>query len=425
MHLFRLKLTIVMFTLSIICTFGLSTNTIAAGIDISGYAQANVAYTKTIDPRPSSSYSTFNIQEMDLILQNDLSNEITAFVDLQFLNTYSSTMGWGDFNLDQFWVRYSPFDALNIKFGHIVPTFNAFNEIKTKFPIQPYIFRPLVYESSFHYIIKPEEYLPSHAALQINGSLKKGKLKFDYAVFGGNSDFIVSNKIAGAGQFSIAGLDSTNFKLYGGRIGARFGGVKLGVSYTYDKTPNTSINNNIDLVNAKLKAKNATLPLSYQIPLLNKAGEGDRNRIGVDLSVEVSGLTFESEYIHAINTLSETDKATLKNLITYSSVPSGVAGVAPIPMFSENLDRQFFYGNLTYDFLERFFITAGFSYLKNHFEHALLQYGLTGILGGAGFRLSDNVTIKAQYTNLRNNISKDPMVKVHMSIAGAGVSVYF
>jgi len=191
-------------------------NTVASGIDVSGYAQANVAYTKGIDPKPSSSYSTFNVQEMDLILQNDLSDELTAFVDLQFLNTYSSTMGWGDFNLDQLWVRYSPFDALNIKFGHLVPTFNAFNEIKTKFPIQPYIFRPLVYESSFQYIIKPEEYLPSHAALQINGTFKNGPFKFDYAVFGGNSDFIVSNKVAGAGQFSIAGLDTTNFKLYGG-----------------------------------------------------------------------------------------------------------------------------------------------------------------------------------------------------------------
>jgi hypothetical protein len=425
MYFFRLKQKIITYTLSVFCISGLSTNATAAGIEISGYAQANVAYSKAIDPKPSSSSSTFNIQEMDLILQNDLSNEITAFVDLQFLNTYSSTMGWGDFNLDQLWVRYTPIEALNIKFGHIVPTFNAFNEMKTKFPIQPYIFRPVVYESSFQYIIKPEEYLPSHAALQINGSLKKGTFKFDYAVFGGNSDFIVSNKVAGAGQFSIAGLDSTNFKLYGGRIGARFSGVKLGVSYTYDKTPNTAINNSIVLVNANLKAKNATLPLSYQIPLLNKVGEGDRNRIGVDFSVEVSGLTFESEYIHAINTLSDADKATLKNLITYSSVPSGVAGVASIPMFSDKLDRQFFYGNLTYDFLERFFVTAGFSYIKNHFERAILEYGLTGIIGGAGFRLSDNVTIKAQYANLRNNISKDPMIKVHMSIVGAGVSVYF
>ncbi len=101
MYSSRLKQNIVIFVLSLFYICGLSTNTIAAGLDISGYAQANVAYVKSIDPKPSSSYSTFNIQEMDLILQNDLSDEITAFVDLQFLNTYSSTMGWGDFNLDQ------------------------------------------------------------------------------------------------------------------------------------------------------------------------------------------------------------------------------------------------------------------------------------------------------------------------------------
>ncbi len=208
-------------------------------------------------------------------------------------------------------MRYSPFDALNIKFGHIVPTFNAFNEIKTKFPLQPYIYRPLVYETSFQYIIKPEEYLPSHAALQINGTFKNGPIKFDYAVFGGNSDFIVSNKIPGAGQFSIAGLDSTHFKLYGGRIGARFNGVKLGVSYTYDKTPNTTINSNIDLVNTKLKAVNTVS--SFQIPLVNKVGEGDRNRIGIDFSAEAFGFTFESEYI----TLESQKSANGKKLVLF------------------------------------------------------------------------------------------------------------
>lgn len=108
MHLLHFKQNIMIFTLSIFCICGLSTNTIAAGLDISGYAQASVIYNKGVDPKPSNSYSSFTIQEMDLILQNDLTALLTAFVDLQFLNTYSSTSGWGDLNLDQMWVRYSP-----------------------------------------------------------------------------------------------------------------------------------------------------------------------------------------------------------------------------------------------------------------------------------------------------------------------------
>lgn len=309
--------------------------------------------------------------------------------------------------------------ALNIKFGHIVPTFNAFNEIKTKFPLLPYLIRPMVYESSFRYIIQPEEYLPSHAAMQINGTLVSDAFKFDYALFGGNSDFVISNKIAGAGKYAIAGFDSTNFKLFGGRIGARFADVNIGVSYTYDKSPNATVNDNITLVNTKLAAS------PYQVPSVSKVGAGDRNRIGADISVEAFGLTLESEYIYTMTTLSDKDKAMLKYLITVSSVQTGVPGVAPIPMFSDNLDRHFFYANLTYDFLERFFVTAGFSYLKSSFERAIYQYGLTGILGGVGFRLSDNVTMKAQYTNLSNTLSNDPMVKLNMTIIGAGVSVYF
>jgi hypothetical protein len=387
------------------------------GIEINGYAQSYCAYYKVTNPPPSMKSSTFNVQEMDLILQKDLGSALSTFADLQFLNTYSTEKGWGDLNLDQMWIKYSPAKEFNIKFGHIVPIFNSFNEIKTKFPLLPYIFRPLVYESSISAVVNSGEYIPMHAAIQINGTVKLNILKLDYAVFGGNSDFIISSKMPGASIYTFPGEDTTNFKLFGGRIGARFAGIKIGFSYTNDKSSNYLANGNITSVNVKLQQRNSVSP--QKIPLVNKIGNSDRNRFGVDLSYSNFGLTLESEYIYMMNTLEEVDKQSIKYLC---SLPLNNANVK---MFSEDLSRHFFYVNANYDILEKFFITAGYSYLRNHFDLAVQKYGLTQIMGGGGFRMNDNVTLKAQCLVTRNDLSSEPYVKFNNLIASIGASVYF
>jgi hypothetical protein len=414
---------IVVFTAATLFLTGFFFRSPAEGIEINGYGQVLCLHTKCIDPKPSKNSSSFSIQELDLVIQKDLGTDLSAFIDLQFLNTYSTEKGWGELNLDQFWIKYSPSKLLNIKLGHIVPSFNTFNEIKTKFPLLPFIFRPLIYESSVNALVNPGEFIPMHAALQLNGTASTGALKMDYALFRGNSDFIVSNKFSGAGGFAISGMDSTSFKLFGGRIGARIGGLKLGFSYTFDKSPNVPLNNSVAMINSNLQQLNTISP--FTIPLVNKIGESDRNRIGVDLSYSNFGLTLESEYTYVMNTLSDEDDQTLKYLIIVSSIPTGIAGVPPIKTISDDLSRQFFYVNVNYDILEKFFVTAGYSYMKSNSDLATMKYGLNEILGGGGYRMSDNVTLKLQCLSIRNDLGKDPMVKINQFITAVGVSVYF
>jgi hypothetical protein len=402
---------------------GLFSYSSGEGVEINGYGQVEGIYQIGTDPKPSTKSSNFSIQELDLIVQKDLGSALSTFIDLQFLNTYSTEKGWGDLNLDQMWIKYSPAKFLNIKFGHIVPTFNAFNEIKTKFPLLPYIIRPLVYESSVNALVNPEEFIPMHAALQINGAVSVSALKIDYALFGGNSDFIISSKIPGVNGMAVSGMDTTNYKLFGGRVGARISGLKLGFSYTYDKSPNNSLNKTVAIVNDNLKQLNTVSP--YRIPLLNNIGESDRNRIGIDLSYTGFGLTLESEYIYVMNTISDKDTLALNNLITFSSIQTGIMGVPPIPTISEDLARHFFYVNASYDIFEKFFLTAGYSYMKVNSDLATSKYGITEIIGGGGYRMSDNVTLKVQCVSVRNDLFKDPIVKINRLILAAGASVYF
>lgn len=219
MFLLRRTKRTVAYAVATFCLFGFTSHINSEGIEINGYAQVYCGYNKANDLIPQIKASSFNIQEMDLVFQKNLGSALSTFVDLQFLNTYSSEKGWGNFNLDQMWIKYSPTKQLNVKFGHIVPIFNAFNEIKTKFPLLPYIFRPLIYESSLATFVNPQEFLPMNAALQVNGTVSASAMKLDYALFGGNSDFVVSDKVSKGNTLITSGFDSTNFKLFGGRVG--------------------------------------------------------------------------------------------------------------------------------------------------------------------------------------------------------------
>jgi hypothetical protein len=56
---------------------------------------------------------------------------------------------------------------------------------------------------------------------------------------------------------------------------------------------------------------------------------------------------------------------------------------------------------------------------------ATSKYGITEIIGGGGYRMSDNVTLKVQCVSVRNDLFKDPIVKINRLILAAGASVYF
>ena len=171
-----------------------SGNIWAEGVDIFGYYQITLTGTKDLENTDIPTKTTASVQEFDLFLQKTLSPKISMLADLQFNGNYNTTKSWGSMALDEAWVKFSPSRLLNIKVGKLLPTFNNFNEIKTKFPLFPFIVRPIVYETSFQEALALNRWAPEHAMLQIYGTQPVRRAKLDYAIFAGNSEFI-ENKV--------------------------------------------------------------------------------------------------------------------------------------------------------------------------------------------------------------------------------------
>jgi hypothetical protein len=182
--------------------------------------------------------NTFSLQQFNLMMQRQVGRSWSAYANLEAVNSYSSARSWGSFSLDEAWVRYTASRHLQVKTGLLVPAFNAFNEIKNRMPLFPYIVRPLVYESSFAEFMALDEYWPGRAYLQVSGLLPRGRLKVEYAVYAGNSP-----NVNGDAEVGQTGIDTTGVPLVGGRLGGRFGGLRVGLSATRESVELASIEN--------------------------------------------------------------------------------------------------------------------------------------------------------------------------------------
>jgi hypothetical protein len=379
------------FLAAIVCAASMFYSVYAEGLDIYGYGQImgqnqknfnSSTATGTGSAISSHSTTTFSIQEIDLFLHKNFTPTVSCLVDLQFLNSYSTQNKWGDLNLDEAWVKFSPSRLFELKVGYIVPIFNNFNEVKTKFPIFPYIQRPLVYESSMGTIMG-SAFLPLHAAAQISGTASAGSMKLDYAIYGGNSEFMQTGT-----------KDSSNYKAGGMRVGLRGFDLKFGVSATYDYCRNDQINSTISRANS--------MPGSTQYSLL---GSTPRGRVGLDLSYSKFGLTLESEFIYVKELFTDGQKTSINNLVS-GKVFTGA-----------DLSMYVAFGTITYDFLDRYFVFAGYATALN--PTMGMADPLKSPLGGAGIRINDNVTVKLQETYV--------MVSSNMKMLSsqAAVSFYF
>jgi hypothetical protein len=316
-----------------------------AGIDIYGYFQSELLYersiTKAFGSTDTSTRSSSEVAELDLFFNKQITPKISALVNLQLTGNYSSENLWGDFNLDQAWVKFDLSKMFVLRIGHIVPIFNQFNEIKTRFPLHPFIIRPAIYETNYGKMVQSSIFLPLHAAMQINGTVPLGKTKFDYALFGGNSEFINTKQNASAYSVIPFGTDSTNFKMIGGRLGLRAFDLKFGISSTYDKSRNDDINASIATANSTMKAI-----LGDHAPVLPFIGEVPRYRFGLDLSFTNGRFNFQSEYIY----VHFTPKGNVKENLDLVSLATKSS---PSPINTE-LDRQFAFASLTCYITEKF-----------------------------------------------------------------------
>jgi len=363
-------------------------------LDIFGYVQSRVGIgdNKISNKRTSS----FAIQQLNLFFQRNFTDNFSALVNLELTNNFSSDKKWGTLALEEAWCKYSNTNMFNLKFGLLVPTFNNFNELKTKFPLFPYLYRPLVYESSLGPVLDIQAFLPTNANVQCYGTVPMNAFKLDYALFGGNSQFI--NTVSSAK--AVAGMDTTMYKLIGTRVGARFFDVKLGVSGVYDWDPGTTVNKYVTQLNAALPTSMA----QYKLPLMV---ELRRFHVGTDLSYSKYGFTIEGEYIYVWYDVTSEGKDILHKIS--SPILPGGAFDGLYGVIGESLKKQFYYGTVMYDILSNFSAFAGYSRIQDEVL-VVIKDGMHTFYGGLMYKPIDEIAVKFNVVNFRLVDNEDPLV---------------
>ena len=313
------------------------------GLKTFGYFQISFDHHREFPSGPE--LNSFSLQQLNLFLQKDFTQKWTAFVNFEFVNSYSSFRNWGAFSLNEAWVSYRRNERFRLKLGLQVPTFNNLNEIKNRTPLLPYIIRPLVYESSFNEIIQLDEFVPSRAFVQVSGFVPWKKTKFEYAVFLGDSPNINDDP-----SYGQTGVDTTKTFLVGGRLGVRTTHFKVGFSVTYDETT----------FQRQLQILEFVRSVSKEVP---------RIRRGADFSFILGNVEWESEYIR----------------VTYDDdVPS------------LQLDKKFYYGTLGYRFTERFFAYGSYWVTEEDY-FPVTDQDFEARTFGATYGLNEIIFMKAQY----------------------------
>jgi hypothetical protein len=321
----------------------LAAQTKGLDLNVFGYFQVSFEQQKAINlPRESNS---FNLQQLNLFLQKDLAQRWTIFINFEFVNSYSSLRSWGAQNLEEAWARYRASEQFKLKLGLQVPPFNHLNEIKNKTPLLPYIIRPLVYESSFNEIIALDEFVPARAFAQVYGFIPARQLKFEYAVFIGDSPNINADPRRGQ-----TGVDTTKRFLAGGRFGIRTNNLKLGVSATSDH----------------LDFSQTALTLGHPIADFKQV---QRLRLGGDFLLNLGKFVWESEVIS----------------VTYDDDYAG---------FDAN--KEFYYGTLGYHFTERLFAYGSY-WVTHQNAFPIADADFKAPTAGVTYDLLDMIVIKAQY----------------------------
>ena len=289
---------------------------------------------------------TFNVQQLNLFLRRELSNNLTSWVNFEVTTDFSSDKGWGTFSLEEAWIKYFHRRSLNVKAGLLIPRFNSMNEVKNRMPFLPYVIRPIVYESSIDDLLPiNSDLLPQRAYFQVYGLFLKGESQFNYALYLGNAEdeFINNNT-----ELTIStGADTTTSVLIGGRVGFQNNSLTAGLSGSWDK------DNQVE----------------------NGLGEVPRYRMGGDLSLSISEVTLENEVILVRHDLDQPDVS---------------------------LDKLFYYSTLSYNLTERWLGYGSFTFLKDDFFPGV-DTGISGVYFGFAYRPNINILLKAQYA--RFNIS--------------------
>ncbi len=342
-------------------------------LKVFGYFQASFNHTM---PKVQKETNTFALQQLNLFFNQNLSSRFNAFVNFEMTNNYSSDNSWGYFNLDEAWMKYSAGEGINIQAGLLIPRYASLNTIKNKTPLLPYIFRPLVYESTISSILDFAAYLPEKAFVQFFGVVPVGDVSVDYALHIGNSERrYIAQSLTG---IQVSGQDTTTFKSVGGRVGATWTGIRGGVSATVDRDQQGSLGN---------------LP---------------RTRLAFDAAVTLGNVTAEGEYIVVSDKVNAEKQAYLDAVAVMN------------PLAGNSLTKHFYYGNVTVELTDNIYTYAGYSFLDDK-SNGILGNGVYSYTAGAGYRPVESVVVKAQWAYFKLKDERFMVVDQHSLYAAVSV----
>ncbi len=349
--------------------------------------------------------NTFALHQVNLFFRKPINEKTTFFLNIEATGSYSSQLNSGNFQIPEGWVSYQHSEKLLIKAGLLVPRFNNLNEIKNRLPLLPYLIRPTIYEALFYGIVDEEDYLPQSAYLQISGSMPlTGNYFFDYSAHLGNSEASYASKInPGEGDVDLKegatiykGESLTKKLAFGGRIGLKNVDetVKFGISGTRDHDDRNEVSEG-----SITRFPGIVLPAF---------GDVTRYRLGADLSFTYSKFNFEAELIEIFHNHNQLRKT---------------------PQYrNANLNKTFYYVNLTYNFTDKIYAFAGYNEFRDKSFSFILpqspdENGVKYFSSGGGWKILDSLVFKGQVS--RVFLGENPHVDVSVLFLSVGVSVIF
>lgn len=315
--------------------------------------------------------SSFALQQLDLFVSKEISDDFKMFIDLELKLNFSSEDNWGQAKLQEAWAEYSASDLFNLRAGLLYPKFNNLTELKNK-SFLPYAIKPIVYDQMFSNDRESDYFIPERAYLQAYGFYPFHNIRLEYALYAGNSskDYISTNASNDTATMK-GGIDTKGleFKLFGGRIGVRKDDEKFkaGISFTKDK----------EKVHMGLNYSNYSASIKDDI---------DRYRLGMDLSFSVWKFDSESEMINVMYDYEDPQN----------------------PWIS--LNRMFLYSTLLFNATDKFFGYICYQYTahKTISDENSNTYSI-----GCGYKFNDAVTLKMQYINYSyENVLKNTPISV-------------
>jgi hypothetical protein len=349
---------------------GADCQVLGAKPEVYGYFQNTLAYFNNSREHPAD-YTSFSVQQLNLMLKEELTPQWTAFINLEFVNSYSSGQMLGELNLEEAWVKFRINQRKSLKLGLHTPEFNRMNAIKTKMPLLPYIIRPLVYETSVQEGFPSNEYVPEHAYISLYGTAPLGSFTVDHSIYIGNSPNLSTN-LGGVQAQGQSAVDTSMSFLFGGRVGVRSRTVHAGVSGSVDFVDYPAE------VGTYIRDKSADLT---EIP---------RYRLGSDLRFSTGPVTFEGELIRVYY------KDDIREIM---------------------IDKEFYYGTVLLAVSDRLTVFGGYWYtgqnmtgpFDNGFGFELVNFSAHQEIPnvGAAYNINDRVVGKIHFGKVDEDADDD------------------